>query len=546
MRTCDLACFPSLLLAISMFACGDPPADPVPPAVVVPREAGASVAYDQVWQLGSHNSFWIERQGGDPFASGPKERILDQLFADRMRSLEFDVHHGTTPHDFRVYHAVPGDSLCGSLQECLGMVRLFHRTMPQHHPIIIYLEFKELFQPLFDEDYTPEDLDRILDAELGPLIYRPAEFLEPCAAAGIKTLAECATSAGWPSVAELRGRFIVAPLGNWNMYGGLNSVDWVTYATAVDISARTGFPMISSWHLDRTNLDASEQERISDDAMRAAYAQSIFMQGLAPDDENALRAVSQRRIVRMDKAFSVEEQQRVLIDKVQVIQTDTPWIRYDAEQPELSLHAFSSAISAETLREPEARLTLVPNRDDSRLPVFASTQVDAGSSTTWETLIAVGNGISRVGCLRAARDPDFASPVDEMSLSLCRHLLPTDIGPDAGKQVLRLSTCSTGGCTTEEYKSEDGAVGGSGELIALDVKIRDGQTCIIARSARTADAKLSPQWTTLGSERCLPAELRHQGLSRLGIAPTSEFEPVYFFNTQRNGRSIAASDLSVR
>ena len=57
---------------------------------------------------------------------------------------------------------------------------------------------------------------------------------------GIKTLAECAATVGWPTLAELRGRFIVAPLGNWNMLGGLNSVDWVTYATATEISARTG------------------------------------------------------------------------------------------------------------------------------------------------------------------------------------------------------------------------------------------------------------------------------------------------------------------
>ena len=102
-----------------------------------------------------------------------------------------------------------------------------------------------------------------------------------------------------------------------------------------------------------------------------------------------------------------------------------------------------------------------------------------------------------------------------------------------------------GACTTEEFKSDDGDGGGSGELVALDIKIQGGRTCVVARSARLADVKMSPQWTTLGSPRCLSAELRHQGLSRLGIMPASAFEPVYFFNTHRNELPIATADLNL-
>ena len=60
----------------------------------VPRDPGGSVPYNAVWQLGTHNSFWAEHRGGDPYANGPGEPLVDQLLADQARSIEIDIHPG--------------------------------------------------------------------------------------------------------------------------------------------------------------------------------------------------------------------------------------------------------------------------------------------------------------------------------------------------------------------------------------------------------------------------------------------------------------------
>lgn len=505
-------------------------------APLPPRASGSSPAYNTVWALGTHNSYWVERAGGDPFALGPRERILDQLLADRVRSLELDIH-GSAPHAFRVYHSVPGDSLCDTLAECLALARTFHRTVPNHHPLVLIIEFKELFRALFDEEHTPADFDQAIVDGLGPALYRPSDFFAPCADHGISTLAECTRRIGWPSIAELRGRIMVAVLGNWDMFGARNTAAFVSYATETDIRARAAFPMFSSWVRDWRALDSDAQQWVTPEALDQAYAQSIFIQSEDQNDQLALQAVAEGRVIRINNAFTISEQEAVVKLGMQLLQMDSPWLSYRNRGTELPIGAISADIPEAELRESNNVLVLGVQGDPQQ-DELAAIRVTPESSTSWETVVSSGISTSRIGCLRAASALGWAA---ENSVSLCRHVLPRDAGPDAAGQFVRVTVCQKSACTNEEWKSEDRTMGGPGEILSLRIDSSAGQSCVSLRSARLVDANLAPIWTPLGPMRCLPGELAYQGIAR--PAAPSEGGPVYFFNTTRNGVPVSATEL---
>src|SRR5262249_36247503 len=90
----------------------------------------------------------------------------------------------------------------------------------------------------FDVAHTMDQFDDTFRRYLGPWLYTPSDFLSrnPSAA----TLTDVAREAGWPTIVELRGRFIVNLLGNFSTAGS----DWVNYATT-DMHNRVAFPMQS-------------------------------------------------------------------------------------------------------------------------------------------------------------------------------------------------------------------------------------------------------------------------------------------------------------
>lgn len=500
------------------------------------RESGSSPAYNTVWGLGTHNSYWVERTGGDPFALGPRERILDQLLADRVRALELDIHR-STPHTFRVYHGIPGDSLCDTLAECLALVRTFHRTVSDHIPLVVIIEFKELFRALFDDDHTPADLDQVLADGLGAALYRPAELFAPCEGHGIDTLAECTRRIGWPSIAELRGRVLVAVLGNWDMFGARNTDAFVRYATETDIRTRAAFPMFSSWLRDWSALDPNVQQWVTADALHQAYAQSLFIQSEQLNDPRGLEDVDEGRVSRINNAFTISEQESAVKSGLQILQTDTPWLSYQNRGPQLPIGALSAAIPESELRE-SSNIVVLGAEGDPQQEEFASTRADLKSSATWEAVVSSGPSPSRIGCLRAASARESAA---ENSVSLCREVLPGDAGPDAAGQILRVTVCQNSICTDQEWKSADRTMGGPGEILSLHVQIDAGQSCVTLRSARLVDGKLAPIWTPLGSTHCMNADLIYQGVARRRV-PT-EGGAVYFFNTTRDGTPVSATEL---
>jgi len=57
-------------------------------------------------------------------------------------------------------------------------------------------------------------------------------------------MVECAALAGWPTIDELRGKFIVVLQGNWSTA----ALDWALYAST-DLRDRVAFPMQSVFSL---------------------------------------------------------------------------------------------------------------------------------------------------------------------------------------------------------------------------------------------------------------------------------------------------------
>src|SRR5579862_8619420 len=205
--------------------------------------ARAYPPYDAVYGSATHNSYWVNRDDGiETEASGTEERILDQLLHEHVRAIELDLHFAAgRPGVWSVYHTdEESNSVCSPLDACLEQLRLFHYLVPRHEVVNVILELKEVWTHAFRADHTIAQLDGELARALGGALYTPADFLARCPEGA--TLRACARDHGWPDTDELRGRFIVNVLGNWNY----NANDWIDYATKDGgVRARAAFPMRS-------------------------------------------------------------------------------------------------------------------------------------------------------------------------------------------------------------------------------------------------------------------------------------------------------------
>jgi hypothetical protein len=256
--------------------------------------------FNEVQQAAVHNSYYVVRDNVVELeASGPSIRILDQLLFEHARALEIDVHKdNTTPHNWTVYHTNDqANSLCTPLSECLKQLQVFHRAVPNHEVVTVVLELKEIFEYNFDDQHTPGDLDAILESHLGSAMYRPRDFLARCQPGS--TLSACAQAAGWPSIAELRGKFMFLVIGNWranipwetckavlgqsgcaapldSAWSGHGPEGWVHYASwSGGANTRSAF-LIASNFVRYNGGPATEQ--VDPAALEAARRASLFLQ----------------------------------------------------------------------------------------------------------------------------------------------------------------------------------------------------------------------------------------------------------------------------
>jgi len=193
--------------ACALFGCVAPAASSL--------EAGAPVAasrpddglpYDRWHQKSVHNAY------------DHMDSIGDQLRVHGFRSVEIDIHEGklgaaSIEADWWVYHvAIPGfdDSSCATLSACLEQIDAYHREVPEHDVLTVFIDVKDELEAA---GHRPRELDARVRASLAAgALFEPRDMLRRCPKASSLRDA-VAGSCSWPTLGELRGRVLVVLTG---------------------------------------------------------------------------------------------------------------------------------------------------------------------------------------------------------------------------------------------------------------------------------------------------------------------------------------------
>jgi len=555
------------LVALATGACvaGDGAADDDLTVATAAEElqlgAGEAPRYHQVQQAATHNSYWVQRDNVTELeASGTQERILDQLLFDHVRTLELDVHKDNPhPGNFTVYHTdKESNSFCSPLAECLKQLQLFQYAMPQHEVVTLVVELKEFSEYNFDDNHTPAHLDAIFEQYLGPWLYRPRDFLARCSGSDMRA---CAQQASWPTIPDLRGKFIVAVLGNWRHelpalgWTGHGPAGWVTYATwGGGVRDRTGFPMESYWiHFN----EGPSTDTVDPGLLDAARRASVFMQVEQEqiDAPQVADYLAQNLVIRAGGANdSFADQQHRRERGAQIIQTDYPWLQINDRGQRQPFRLVPSVTAADesALQEPGQRLLLKQTAAGDQT-VFAYTVAPPSGQSLWETIPSTTrpspNGeyanprhTRATGCLRAATGYSAQNGNGD-SVSVCRHTFDGNwwtsnpVGEDA---IITIELVRNGQRTTQTWDSANRTAGGPGDYVRMYVNNNpSGQSCASLYTASVMGGA-EPSWVPLAMH-CFSQPLVMQGLS----ATSGD---VLFSGTKRlhsNGmRPVAATELT--
>ncbi|MBY0275634.1 hypothetical protein K2Z84_09840 [Candidatus Binatia bacterium] len=538
----------ALLLTV-VAACSDgtssAPPDPPGPA--------ATLRLNEAWLAGTHNSYWVDRGvRQDLFSSGVQESLLDQLVADGARAIELDVHpDDRNPHRYRVFHTVPGNSLCDDLADCLRPLRLLHAALPRHETVHVVVELKKFSGSSFDAEHSVDDLEAILEESLGPWLYRPRDLLDACdpdAADSDPDLTSCLARVGWPSVAAMRGRFVVSVLGNFDdlLPQAKGTLDWATFTLHGDLRTRTAFSMASSWKLDWDALPQKIRDELSRDALERARRRAVFLQVEDTADPNLPVFLEGGAMVRIDGAFTVAQQLERSALGAQILQGDTPWIQAEDRGPDQPLRPLDASLGE--IVEPGSHVELVVPAGDASVARWRD--VPAGRATRWATLPSIGGESDALPCLAAAAADDDEAD----SLAICRDKVHASRTPGAAlgsgrpdSEALHLvrRVCRAGLCRQEDVtpveQASDGAAAAPiaratlaeqatvGVMLGLEVTARDGRSCAQALVAVDASDDGEPLWHRAGEPECLAEPLRAQGL--LVLAQGGKGGPAVFAGT---------------
>ena len=236
---------------------------------------------------------------------------LDEQLAQGIRSLELDVQNGPT---FPVYHSVIVDqaSNCPTLEACLTTVQQWSTVNPDHLPLSIFVELKELpvgsnavLQQAIDKfaadnqisvwDAAALDrLDGVVRGVFGKDLITPDEVRGKRS-----TLRAAIVGTGWPTLQKTRGRVMVVfnsdvrratyldghpTLEDRAMFAIARS-DAVPYAAIMSVpvpQARTR-KLLREHMIVRTQADADAVEARANDLTRATHAIESGAQVVATD-----------------------------------------------------------------------------------------------------------------------------------------------------------------------------------------------------------------------------------------------------------------------
>jgi hypothetical protein len=166
--------------------------------------------YNDVRQKSAHNCFQ------------KREGVVDQIVYWRLRSLELDLHrkkaeHPPLDHDWWIYHeSWDPDTTVERLSGFLTLFGAIHHANPQHEVITLFLDMKEAFDAPSGAQ-SGAALDVLLRRHLAGSMFTPADLLDwaqtQAPGSPLTSLKAAITRAGWPTLAELRGKFVVVLTG---------------------------------------------------------------------------------------------------------------------------------------------------------------------------------------------------------------------------------------------------------------------------------------------------------------------------------------------
>ncbi|MDB5281799.1 MAG: hypothetical protein JWO06_874 [Bacteroidota bacterium] len=488
--------------------------------------------YNEVYQVATHNSYWVKRAHvHEPFATGTQERLLDQLHFDHARALEIDIHKINRKRgQWAIYHTGKVKNVFyATLPEFLKQLQQFQYSLPKHEVVTVVLELKQIFGDNFDKNHTPADLDSILESYLGEYLFRPRDLMKRCP--GKNTLCDCAAASSevWPTIDELRGKFIFLVLGNLHFgpigHGGMG---WATYANSKDPSA---FPMSSDFSTFNKNKGG---EKISKQMLTCAYQASVFQQVENVDDTAHLKEISKYigkgGMVRGGSSFSIKEQRQRIGARFHFLQTDFPWVGLNDKGYNRPFRPIDSSRfnNPSVFIEPGQRI-LVSADSESFWNTTSNTNLN-----DWETLPSTTRTSPNKkflnplhaygkGCLKA-------STVDgRQSVSVCRKVNTSQ------NAVVTVKAIDDKMVTKTKFSSNNNTSGRIGDYIRMTVEQTEGKGSVVhiySSSVMTKDraGKLSPQWNKIFSKHF------EHSLSKQGIAASDG--DVLFVGTRLNGLAV--------
>jgi hypothetical protein len=160
---------------------------------------------NQIQMKGSHNSYHLASNASNPpeWTQYSLPPLAEQLAQYGVRQFELDIHY--YKKRFVVFHLPEIDqrTTCFEFTTCLREMNDWSYNHPGHHPIIVWLELKDEWDP----EKIPPHIEELDEAVLS-VIPRWKLITPDDVQRGFPTLSEAIAEHGWPTLAESRGKFL--------------------------------------------------------------------------------------------------------------------------------------------------------------------------------------------------------------------------------------------------------------------------------------------------------------------------------------------------
>jgi len=247
-----------------------------------------SIKLNHLQGLGTHNSYHKKPTFADIIYQWDYEHLpLDeQMGKQGIRQFELDVYYDESNGTFDVYHiaVIDQEVTCGSIVECIQVIKNWSDAHLAHHPFVVLVELKTDFS----DSLAMEILDN-LDAAL--LSVWPVDRLvTPDLVQGeYDSVRDAIAEEGWPSIDDVRGRglFVLHAGGEYagayteggtttegrvmfpDAYGNLDHAYAAVHSMNDPIGGLESIQnVVSAGHIVRTRSDSNSDEPNAGDYSR--------------------------------------------------------------------------------------------------------------------------------------------------------------------------------------------------------------------------------------------------------------------------------------